>query len=103
MKDRLKRAKDDGNEEQAQRLQARIDDLEKAAGQKEDAARSPGSLAVDDATFIRQAYLRTLSREPTPEEVNRCQIFLAEAENPLAGAKGLLWTLINTKEFIVNH
>jgi hypothetical protein len=63
----------------------------------------PAELAIDEPTLIRQAYLRTLSRLPTPDEFTRCQNYLAQAESPLAGAKGLLWTLINTKEFIVNH
>jgi hypothetical protein len=35
--------------------------------------------------------------------MNRCTEYLASASSPLEGAKGLLWTLINTKEFIVNH
>ena len=26
-----------------------------------------------------------------------------QADSPAAGAKGLLWALLNTKEFIVNH
>ena len=63
----------------------------------------PADLKIDESTFIRQAYLRTLSRLPTPDEVARCQTYLAQAETPVAGAKGLLWTLLNTKEFIVNH
>ena len=103
MKDRLKRAKDDGNEGQVQKIEDRIAELEKASGQRREAAQSPGVLTVDEPTFIRQAYLRTLSRNPTPEEIDRCLAFLADSESPAAGAKGLLWTLINTKEFIVNH
>ena len=63
----------------------------------------PGTLTIDEATLVRQAYLRTLSRLPTPDEMDRCAQYLAQAESPLAGAKGLLWTLLNTKEFIVNH
>jgi hypothetical protein len=60
-------------------------------------------LTIDDEAVVRQAYLRTLSRLPTPDEVDRCVAYLADADSPLAGAKGLLWTLLNTKEFIVNH
>jgi hypothetical protein len=103
MKDRLKRAKDDGNEEQARRLEGRLQELEKAAGQKQEGEKSPGKLAIEEPEFIKQAYLRTLSRHPRQDEMDRCLAFLAESESPAAGAKGLLWTLINTKEFIVNH
>jgi hypothetical protein len=67
------------------------------------ASESDGSLNVDPQALIRQAYLRTVSRPPTADEIDRCTKFLAESESPLAGAKGLLWTLINTNEFIVNH
>jgi hypothetical protein len=70
---------------------------------KKDSDPEPAELTVDSTTLIRQAYLRTLSRLPTPDEFDRCQTYLAQAENSVAGAKGLLWTLLNTKEFIVNH
>ena len=73
--------------------------MEKGSGEKAD----EGSLAIDEQTVIRQAYLRTLTRLPTPDEVERCQAYLDQADSPAAGAKGLLWTLLNTKEFIVNH
>jgi hypothetical protein len=64
---------------------------------------NPGGITLDNLALIRQTYLRTLSRHPTPEEINRCEQYLANAASPVEGAKGLLWTLINTKEFIVNH
>ncbi len=103
MKTRLARAKKEGQDAQVKRISARIEELEKVAGERREAAANPGALAVDNATLIRQSYLRTLSRYPTPEEMERCDQFLASSENPVAGARGLLWTLINTKEFIVNH
>jgi hypothetical protein len=62
----------------------------------------PGS-PEQSAKLVKQAYLRTLSRYPTAEEMDRCHQFLASSANPVEGAKGLLWTLVNTKEFIVNH
>ena len=63
----------------------------------------PAALTLDEPRVVRQAYLRTLSRLPTPDEMDRCLAYLAQAESPASGAKGLLWTLLNTKEFIVNH
>jgi hypothetical protein len=102
-KERLKRAKDKDEKEQAERLEAKLADLEKAKAEKEEADKAPQGINVDNETLVRQSYLRTLSRHPTPEEMERCLAYLAESESPLEGAKGLLWTLINTKEFIVNH
>ena len=55
------------------------------------------------ARLIEQAYLRTLSRSPTADEVKNCREFIDEAATPTEGLKGLIWTLLNTKEFIVNH
>ena len=103
LKQRLAKAKKDGNEEQIKRLEARVAEIEKLAEEKKDLAEAPVALTLDEIALIRQAYLRTLSREPTAEETSRCQQYLAEASSPVEGAKGLLWTLINTKEFIVNH
>ena len=99
---RIKRARERNDDDQVQRLKAQLAELEKVAG-KASAEAEAQPLTVDEPTFIRQAYLRTLSRNPTPDEMDRCLAFLSESESPTAGAKGLLWTLINTKEFIVNH
>jgi hypothetical protein len=57
----------------------------------------------DAERIVRQAYLRTLSRYPTGQELERAAQFVLESDDPIDGARGLLWALINTKEFIVNH
>jgi hypothetical protein len=81
-----------------------IEEISKSAprGRRQQQAE-PIELTIDQPKLIRQVYLRTLSRLPTPDEVDRCTQYLAQADSPQAGAKGLLWALINTKEFIVNH
>jgi len=103
MKVRLERAKKEKNEEQVARIEERIAELKKAGDSKKVVAEQPEGVNVDPVTLVRQAYLRTLSRQPTDDEIARCQQFLVDSSSPLEGAKGLLWTLINTKEFIVNH
>jgi len=103
IKVRLERAKKDGQTEQVERLEARLAELEKQNADRKEAEANPGRIKLDTLALIRQSYLRTLSRNPTPDEINRCEQFLASASSPVEGAKGLLWTLINTKEFIVNH
>lgn len=59
--------------------------------------------AKDPARLVEQSYLRTLSRYPTADEVRDAVAYMAESPTPLDGARDLLWALINTKEFIVNH
>ena len=104
LRERFEQLKASGaGKQQIEKAEQRLAEMEKAAGIKPGATPTGGTLAVDPPTVIRQAYLRTLSRLPTPDEVDRCTQYLAQSESPLAGAKGLLWTLINTKEFIVNH
>ena len=58
---------------------------------------------VDTITLVKQAYLRTLSRYPDQREMDRSLKYIEESEGPIDGLRGLLWALLNTKEFIVNH
>lgn len=52
---------------------------------------------------IRETFLRTVSRPPTAEELVKAQADVAAAPSPVDGVRELLWTLLNTREFIVNH
>ena len=69
----------------------------------EPVVETPATPTFDAATVIRQAYLRTLNRLPEQAEVDRAKQFIDDASSPQAGLRGLLWALVNTKEFIVNH
>lgn len=100
---RLDRAKKERNKEQVANLEGRLKEIEKALTNAKEVKANPGGLTLDSLAVIRQAYLRTLSRPPTAEEIERCEGYLTSAENPQDGAKGLLWALVNSKEFIVNH
>jgi hypothetical protein len=60
------------------------------------------SVATPADEFIREAYLRTLSRLPVAAELARCRQHLAAAD-PAEGRRDLLWALLNTQEFITNH
>jgi hypothetical protein len=55
------------------------------------------------ARLVEQAYLRTLTRPPRPEEAARAVAHFQELGDLTAGARDLLWALVNTKEFVVNH
>ena len=58
-------------------------------------------LDVDQA--IDDVFLRTVSRPPTTEEKAKAKEDLAGAKEPIDGIRELLWTMLNTREFIVNH
>lgn len=53
--------------------------------------------------LIDEAYLRTLSRLPTTDERQIAQAHLSAEADPPSGLSSLLWALMNTKEFVVNH
>jgi hypothetical protein len=53
--------------------------------------------------LIQQAYLRTLSRLPTENEVATSREHFASASDPLVALRDLLWALLNTKEFMVQR
>jgi hypothetical protein len=52
---------------------------------------------------IAEVFLRTVSRYPSPDELKSANADVAAASDPITGVRDLLWALLNTKEFIVNH
>ena len=64
------------------------------------------SAAVEAAALtglVTNLYLRTVSRPPSAAEVELAIQHLGTAENRTEGFRDLLWTLINTQEFLTNH
>jgi hypothetical protein len=72
-------------------------------GEKTRASSEPARTAPSEARLIREAYLRTVSRLPTDQESERARRYFKETGDPVAGLRDLLWALLNTNEFIVNH
>lgn len=65
-----------------------------------------GSRHLDGAkldSIIAEAFLRTVSRPPTREESQKSRADIATAKDPIDGVRDLLWALLNTREFTVNH
>ena len=61
---------------------------------------------ITDSTrdeLIAEAYLRTLSRRPNAAEATRAREHLASTATVTEGVRDVLWALLNTREFIVNH
>jgi hypothetical protein len=48
-------------------------------------------------------FLATLSRLPRDQEKKEALAELALAQNPKEGLEDLLWSLLNTREFLFNH
>jgi len=52
---------------------------------------------------IEQMYLSTLSRRPTAQELEKLSAYLKKAGDTTQGYGDVLWALLNTSEFTLNH
>lgn len=66
------------------------------------AARLAGS-ELTPQQIVEQLYLVTLSRKPTKSETELMQQAFTESNDRRVATEDILWTLLNTKEFIYNH
>jgi hypothetical protein len=66
------------------------------------AARLAQSPLSDDAR-VEELFLAVLSRFPTEGERSACLQYLHTSSIPVAGLQGILWGLINTREFLLQH
>ena len=57
----------------------------------------------DGEKRIEELFLAALSRMPTAAERDACVKFVKDAENPEKGLQGVLWGLVNTREFLLQH
>ena len=108
----LKKATKAEDEAEVEKLTRQLSFAEKqlarlTGADKDDDKPSATAQAADDAEkipdIIRRTYLRTVSREPNSDELDRTVAYVKSSENQLDGIRDVLWALINTKEFIVNH
>lgn len=58
---------------------------------------------LDTGTLIEQVWLRTVGRLPTSADHERAVKHLAEAPAVAEGMRDLLWAMMNSKEFLLNH
>lgn len=79
-------------------LKVRRAELEKALA---DAEKPQTKYEIDDA--IRDVFLRTVSRPANAEEITQAKADIAAAKTPVEGVRDLLWAMLNTREFMVNH
>lgn len=57
----------------------------------------------DDSSRIGELFLATVSRPPTAAEEDTCLKFLAAANSPQEGLQSIMWSLLNTREFLLQH
>lgn len=108
LKKRLAAAKEKGNKARVEAIKKEIAEREKNRPDETPEKPAPAAAVVsvadyDTSAIIRQAYLRSLSRYPTEAEASRAARYYEETGDVARGTKDLLWALINTKEFVVNH
>lgn len=58
---------------------------------------------ADDGKRVEELFLWTLSRLPTDEERQAALTLLKESKSPEQGMQDLLWSMLNTKEFLLNY
>jgi hypothetical protein len=57
----------------------------------------------DDQELVRLLYKRVLSRVPTDNEMNTCKAYIQEVNNRHEAFEDLLWSLLNSTEFITKR
>ena len=73
-------------------------DLEKQLAESEKPRRK-----MDLDATISEIFLRTVSRPASAEEFTQAKADVAAAKTPVEGIRDLLWAMLNTREFMVNH
>jgi hypothetical protein len=69
------------------------------AGRVRMLARSDGEIGPK----IEELFLATVSRLPTESERDACLKFVSGSDSPDLGLQNVLWALINTREFLLQH
>jgi hypothetical protein len=107
---KLERLRKQKNEEQASRLEKQLAQLrkeltaqEKKASEANDAQEKGAKDPAVVQSLVENAYLRSLSRFPNADELTVATNYITAAEDVKGGLTDVLWALVNTKEFIVNH
>jgi hypothetical protein len=59
--------------------------------------------SLSDSEMVDELFLATLSRFPDREEKRAGLERIADAETHSGGCADVLWALINTREFVLNH
>ena len=58
---------------------------------------------TDEAKRIEEIFLCTLCRPPSDAERQACLSYVRESATPAEGYRGVMWSLLNTREFLLQH
>lgn len=92
------------NPPKKEKLEAQLKDMKERLTKAEaslELAQKRGPVSQEE--FINQVFLRTVSRPPTATEIEKAKADFATAKSPAEGVRELLWAMLNTREFMVNH
>ncbi len=93
--------------DQARGGSAWIDELRKsvagAVPRKKGDTAPVAAKSLDLDKVVPELFLRTVSRPPTADELSRAKTDIAAAKTQVDGVRELLWAMLNTREFMVNH
>jgi hypothetical protein len=109
LNERLRQAQDKGDAKQVKLFTARLADLKRQPTQARPEGAPAGALKPSQLPLskkqelVRTLYLRTLSRYPKDQESARSLAYLDKSDNLYNGLRDLVWAVVNTEEFIVNH
>jgi len=84
-------------------LLANSDEMENKLGSGEGRVARLVKEQKPPAEAVRQLYLASLSRPPSAAELQRTVDYVIGQPNPQAALEDILWTLLNSKEFLFNH
>jgi hypothetical protein len=59
--------------------------------------------SLDDSQKIEELFLATLSRTPNENERTHCLEYIKAASSSEKGYQGVFWSLLNTREFLLQH
>ncbi len=96
---------DAGYQEQMRQYESRVAEVkvQRAELTKQLAEAEKPRRKLDLDTAIGEIFLRTVSRPATADEVAQAKTDIAAAKTPVDGIRDLLWAMLNTREFMVNH
>ncbi|MDZ4687152.1 MAG: DUF1549 domain-containing protein [Planctomycetaceae bacterium] len=104
LEDGLKKAKASDNEKRVKQAEELLAAARKRAKELQKVDETPVPADADRiAEIVKQAYLRSVNRLPTSTEQQRAAAYFQESGDMKVGTRDLLWALLNTKEFVVNH
>ncbi len=91
-------------EKDRQKNDGRLKDFDqRIARTRTELAAARNRKPVDLVRATEEVFLRTVSRLPTATEMTQARQDIAAAKDPVEGIRELLWTMLNTREFMVNH